>query len=311
VKTQPLIIFFLMAITMAFGPTGCGEDSSDAAPSGGGTGNTSSPQAFIAAMCADFSTCCGAAGLPADGAQCRAFYGAFVPTTGYAPMAAAACLSELKADTSGKCSGDFMRAPSCKKVFYAGGTKAPGDLCQDDNDCAPSPLGQVRCDSHFVNGASIQKCQVQIRGQAGSTPCLGTVDGNLTSSSGLPDTTPSTGYLCHVNDGLKCDGPSASCKAMTPIGGACTSNYYDCVTSAYCDLAEHKCKALVPLMGTCQSDEECVEGAYCNTSGNVCASARAVGQACASDSECASKDCTNLMCKAVNSLTLALLCGSK
>lgn len=93
---------------------------------------------------------------------------------------------------------------------------------------------------------------MQIRGQAGSTPCLGTVDGNLTFSSGLPDTAPSTGYLCQVSDGLKCDGASASCKAMTPIGGACTNNFYDCVTSAYCDVADHKCKVRVPVVGSCK-----------------------------------------------------------
>jgi hypothetical protein len=294
------ILAVLLGGAGAFGVVGCGESKSD------GAGDRDQ---FIAQLCAEFSGCCKAAGRPSDGAQCRAFYGAFAPATGYDQTAATACLDEVKAVGS-VCDANSLDSPSCGKVFAGSGTKKPGETCEDDNDCAPAESGRVECASEYVNGANIQQCQVRLPGTAGSTPCVGTRDGNITFYSGVSDAIPTTGYVCDVADGLSCDSQSGACKSLGAVGAACTGSSYQCVAAAYCSFTENQCKARLALGAACEDDDECAATAFCEPTGNTCAARHAIAAVCANNAECESDNCTNLKCGAKDDLTLAFLCGS-
>lgn len=285
---------------MVLAAIGCGDSEAD------------TKDEFIAQLCAEFADCCVAVGRPGDGAQCRAFYGAFLSSTsGYDQAAADACLDEFRALGSGKCDSASRSTPSCNKVFVSsGGTAKPGEACEDDSDCAPPAAGEVECVSNFVGDATVQQCQVRLPGTEGSAPCVGTVEGNLTVSVGGGDDIPAQGYLCDVADGLSCDSQSGACQALGEVGEACSGGQYACVPSAYCDFTDRMCKASLAVGAACQGFDECVEGASCDTTTGTCVALLAAGEACSSYSDCASGNCVNQKCEASDDLGLVLLCGS-
>src|SRR5688572_15688470 len=124
--------FTVGVFAMVLAAVGCGDSDAD------------NKDEFIEQLCAEFSDCCKAAGRPSDGAQCRAFYGAFVPAAGYDPVAAQSCLDEVRARTD-SCDTSSASAPTCGKVFAAasGGTKQPGEACEDDDECAAPETGEA------------------------------------------------------------------------------------------------------------------------------------------------------------------------
>ena len=146
---------------------------------------------------------------------------------------------------------------------------------------------------------------------AGSSPCVGTVDGNVTSFFGTDDGVPTTGYLCDVADGIACDSETNACELLAQVGETCNSSFYRCVPSAYCAFTTGTCEARLALGEGCTSNDECAVAAYCEPTSSTCASRRANGAVCASNSECESDDCTNQKCAAENDFGLALLCGSE
>jgi len=293
-------VLFRSALLWGWVCVGCGNDDSGAA-------NTND---FIAQLCAELSDCCKAAGRPSDGAQCRAFYGAFASGAKYDAASGNACLSEVHALGAGKCESSSTNTPSCRKVFStsSSGSKKPGEACDNDDDCAASDQGEVECVSHYVNGSTLQQCQVRITGQKGSSPCVGTVDGNVTFYSGSSDAVPSTGYLCHVSDGLTCNGTSGECEALGAVGEACTSSSYACVEDAYCS-TESKCAPRIAAGSPCQGSNSCAVGAYCKSDTQTCTAQAATGAACDKNEECVSKSCVNQKCDAEDNLSLAFLCG--
>lgn len=286
---------------LSFVVVGCG---------GNDSGGATNKDQFIAKLCAEFSTCCAAAGRPSDGAQCRAFYGAFTPATGFDATAGNACLSEVRA-LSNKCDNRSTDTPSCRLVFAdgEGGRKQPGETCEEDHDCAAASEGDVECVSRFVNSANVQQCQVRLPGKVGSTPCVGTVDGNLTFYSGSDDSFPPQGYLCDKADGLTCDGQSGACVALTTVGESCVGSFSGCVPDAYCGM-DGKCTARAQAGSPCTNDSGCVEEARCETGTKLCVARLAEGATCTASSECASSDCTNGKCAPETDLTLSFLCGT-
>jgi len=279
----------------------------------------SSRDDFITKYCAEFAPCCAKVSRPTDGASCRVFVTALAPPS-FDSSAADACLTELRAaatsptfcDSAGSASG-----PSCNKVFgSAAGTAKPGEVCTKDEECAPSAAGKVICASLFNNGTEIRKCQVQVAGKAGDSPCSGTVDGNVTSFSGsgtVTDVAPMT-YLCNVADGVYCDSTSMKCAAIGMVGDACSAfgGSYSCAKTAYCDSATSKCTARKAAGDACTSfSDQCSAGNYCDDTTSKCVAALAVGAACASSQACASDSCVNGKCAAAGSddLGLAFLCG--
>jgi hypothetical protein len=287
-----------VGIALALTVVSCGKSGGSAA------GNKDQ---FISQLCAEFSDCCKAAGRPSDGAQCRAFYGAFAPATGYDQSAATACLDEVRATGGNKCEEISGNTPSCNKVFQSSGTKKPGETCETDSDCAPPDAGEATCVSNYVNGATIQQCQTQLVGKVGSSPCVATIDGN-TSFSSNGEQIPASGYTCSLADGLACDDASQACTALGAVGEPCASGFYECVSGAYCALGT--CKPRVALGSPCTTDRDCVEGAACSSGGDTCVALRGAGEACTTSTECASRNCTNQKCAALNDLALTFLCGT-
>jgi hypothetical protein len=288
----------------------CGESNSGSG--GNGNGNLNGPATtkdqFIAQVCAEYADCCAAAGRPTDGAQCRAFYGAFAPPN-FDQAVANDCLAEIRA-LPDLCDSYSVETPSCEQVFSAGGTAMPGEECEDDDDCAPADEGSVECVTDFIEDATIQQCQVRLTGEEGSSPCVGTVDGNIIFSSGSDTGIPSMGYLCRLADGLTCDDVSGECRALAEVGEACSGGFYDCVAEAYCDFAEGMCTERIEVGEPCQTDDQCLASAYCDESDSTCAARNDVGESCSTNSQCISDQCTNEECAPEEDLALAFLCGS-
>lgn len=293
---------------------GCSSSSA-----GGTTGTASGKDDFLSQYCAEFAPCCAKAGLPSDGAACRAVYGALTPSN-YDAAAGNACLSEIRALSSSPTFCDNLgsttgSAPSCKKVFQTtAGTVAPGGECTQDKDCAPSSEGSAKCASLYKGGTTIKKCQIQIAGKAGDSPCVGTVDGNVTSysSSGTATDIPTKGYLCDVKDSVYCNSTSGKCTAISGVGGPCTSSYsHECAKDAYCDLSSKTCAAKKPASAACTGDQ-CITGTYCDDTTKVCTTQLAEGAACKTSKECLSNNCINSKCakSGLSDLSLAFLCGS-
>jgi hypothetical protein len=292
--------------------------SAAAACSSGDSGGSvaADSSSFISQLCAEYMPCCAKAGKPSDGAQCRAFYSAFTGSATYDAAAGSKCLEEVRAQKgSASFCDEGISAPSCEKAFGSNtGTKKPGEACSEDEECAPSAEGKVECASLFVGGSQIKKCQVQVTGKLGDTPCAGTVDGNTTSFSGSGTATdiPPKGYLCYVKDGLRCDSKTGACAAIAKVGEACEGfGSYLCTKDAYCDTTAKKCVARKAVGAACTgfSSEQCVEGAYCDSTTKACVASLAVGAPCKSSNECASGSCVNSACAAGGDLTTAFLCG--
>src|SRR5262245_19412632 len=138
--------------------------------------------AFIGRYCDIYKPCCTAAGLPGDGAACRALFAtSSSPKAKYDATQGDACISGLMEQSSqdGFCQGTVVPPSACARAFGGG-----AGACIQDSDCAPSSQGDVRCIAATVNGQMVPKCQVQILGTAGATPCVGSVRGGVTLYAG-------------------------------------------------------------------------------------------------------------------------------
>jgi hypothetical protein len=290
---------------------------------GDGGAGAGSAQAFVGSYCDLFAPCCVKADLRSDGQTCRIFLGAFAPVSRYDKQKGEACLAEMKVAAAKPefCAQSDDQTPKvCDEVFGpAQGTKAPGETCDQDDDCAPSSEGKVDCATSFAGTAQVRKCQVQVRGKAGDKPCIGSVEGGSTLSNGGFDDPPSKGFLCYDQDGLHCDSTSDACVAYKAVGESCTSSGFarDCVAGAYCDQTQKTCLARKPVGATCSegafsSQSECAAGNYCLAAG-TCAAQAALGAACTMDKQCQTDTCVNSTCRPnpVSNLGLALICGTK
>ena len=278
------------------------------------SGSSGGKNDFIARYCAEFNPCCAKAGLPSDGAQCRAFL-ALAFSGPYDASAGDACLADLQAESSSPtfCNANAsLETLSCKKVF-GGGSSAPGSACTQDSECAPSPDGPVRCASVFLaGGAELKKCQVNIPGKAGDSPCVGTVrrDGSSSgsgSSDGVTDVPPRA-YLCALAAGVYCDDNTHLCTAIAALGESCApASRFSCAADAYCDEASTKCVARKPTGAPCVFGGQCVAGDTCDSKGNTCVALLAGGEPCTGSQSCASGFCTNGKCG--RDSLLVFLCG--
>lgn len=290
----------------------CGSTSSSDAGSASG---------FVSSYCQAFTPCCQKAGKPTDGASCRAFIGAFTASETYDPVAGQQCLDAVHAASSQPdfCtnSSSSLDSSACANVFKStsGGTKAPGDTCSQDSECAPSTEGKVTCATHFeTGGGQTRKCQLSIVGKEGDAPCIGTKNGNVTSySSSSNATPPDRGYVCDVANGIACDSTTNECTHIGAVGEDCSTNaLYGCVATAYCDSASKKCVARLPEGADCSSFLPCTTDTYCDSTSKTCTAAIADGASCTTSSQCKSESCVNKICSSSGSsdLGLALLCGS-
>ena len=287
---------------------------------GSGTGGSSDKDAFFSSYCSVFAKCCATLNKPTDGATCRSLFGALGASYTYDPVKGQACLDELNAASSAPdfcaTAGSDQNEPSCKQALAqgGGGAKQPGDTCTQSSDCASSPDGSVACQTYFsTDGGNAQTriCQVQIHGKAGDTPCVGTVDGNVTFYSGSNNTPVPKGYICDKANGVRCDDKTVTCIALVPTGGSCVNGGSDaCVTTAYCDTTA-KCVDKLAAGADCSASafqSSCQDKLYCDSGTKKCTPALAIGQACTSSDQCTPNSCVNKVCTG-SSLGLSLLCG--
>jgi len=263
--------------------------------------------AFIAQYCDIYKPCCTAAGLPGDGKACEAlFASARSPKAKYDATAGDACIAGLmqSAGQPGFCTGDVVPPSACAAAF--GGTAGGG--CIQDSDCPASSAGDARCVSGFIGGMQVRKCQVQIRGASGSTPCVGSVRAGVTLYAGTASgDIPEQAYLCTSDDGLRCDG--TACVALTAAGGQCAL-YTDCVVDDFCDLTTGTCAARQAIGAACIGEAlECQDGGYCDEARMVCAAQLGVGTACTDNVQCQTGNCPNGACATTPTGGANVLCG--
>jgi hypothetical protein len=269
---------------------------------------------FIASYCDKYMPCCEKAGRPSDGAQCRAFLGAFASGT-YDPKAGEACLEafdEAAADAN-FCDGssEEFDSSACAGVFDpATGDGPPGSDCTKDSDCAHSDQGEVRCEIGFdAMGGELQKCQVQIEGKVGDSPCVATVEGSATEYTSSD--VPATGYLCNFAKGMYCDSATQACAAVANIGDACTDTQYQCGANGYCDDTTSTCAMRKGIGASCETfTRECAEGSHCDQTTMTCTALLTDGSPCTSGENCEAGACVNGTCgSSSNDFSLALICG--
>jgi hypothetical protein len=277
----------------------------------------SDPEKFADSYCAEVAKCCGRANLPADGKACHDLMTFASMGGSYDAKAGDACLAEMRSEVAAGtfCASLVSTTPTaCDSVYGTAstGSKKPGETCEFDFDCAPSSNGNVVCASLYVGSAFIYKCQVQVQGKVGDTPCAGTKNGNffLSSGSDATDIAPSA-IVCSTADGVECT--SGTCTALTALGATC-SGTSDCVRSAFCDPTKHQCIPKVTAGAACPSgdDDECLDGNYCAPGTKVCMAKGANGAACTTTSMCLSSNCPSGTCESngLDTFGLALICGT-
>lgn len=247
---------------------------------------------YIAAFCDTLGACCEMASMPADLARCRGLF----TSTGldYDPAAGEVCLREQRAAAA---EGTLCERPfsseACARAWIQHGSKHPGEACMADADCAPSEQGPVACQSPDPVG----RCQVQLRGSAGATPCVATVyPGYSSLREPAVGVTPTTAYLCYAADGLQCS-TNHVCTPFGIVGDRCQWSD-ECDESSYCATNANppQCAPRAPLGSRCES--ECAKGGWCNQLTHVCEPQRPANAACEGHQQCLSSICLNDRCVA-------------
>ena len=300
----------MLARTVAFGifTTACVMACSSG---GSGTGSASSAQSFVQQYCALTSGCCEKQGKKPDQLKCEQFYTVFTAQAAYDPIKGQQCLDASRADAT-LCEGSSDATDAaCEGVFEqsgaAAGSKQPGEDCEDDDECASSNDGDVDCSFRSSNGATIRKCQVQVRAKE-NDDCVGDKRVGDSFTSGGSSELDRVG-ICWEADGLYCDFQSKKCVKRVAVGDPCQSFSVQCVTGARCDTTDRVCVALKGSGETCTPSEstfdaECQEKLYCSESTSKCTPVLAAGAACTKDVECRPGGCVNGKCSGGSSTLL-------
>lgn len=262
---------------------------------------------FIADYCDVYKPCCAAAGLPDDGVACEALLTSNRPPgAAFSAPSAGHCLSNLRmiANQPGFCEGDVLPPSSCSRVFG----EMPEGACIQDGDCPPSDQGDARC---IAGGTQAPRCQIQARGQLGSTPCVGDVRGGVVLYSGaMSGDVPDLGYLCDDADLLRCDtAQTGACVALADVGASCLLTS-DCVATAFCDGSTGLCATRKPVGTPCADPAgECEAGSFCDLANLTCAAQLDVGAPCTENAQCLTGNCPDGSCQPTPTGGANPLCG--
>jgi hypothetical protein len=162
-----------------------------------------------------------------------------------------------------------------------------------------------------VNNTFIDKCQVQIAGKAGDTPCVGTQEGTdfLSYQASNATDVVSRGYVCDVANAVTCQ--DGTCVALKALGASCLIST-ECVRTAYCSYPGDVCTTKISAGGACNgiAGSECVDSAYCDTNARQCMAKLANGAACTSLITCQSLYCSGGTCQGSSTAGLSIFCGS-
>lgn len=295
--------------------------SSSGNPSGSGTGTAAS--SFVAQYCDLFGQCCTKAQKTYDQGKCAAFLSAFTSDATFDAAKGETCLAAVRSKQNDPSfcdngSGDG----ACEGVFEqtGSGSKQPGELCDDSDDCAPSSEGPTRCVSSFANQATTRTCQIQARGKEGEDGCVGYKDGNTTVTSGSSSSSSDAGagpptrvVVCWTADGLFCDRTTKKCTRSAPVGGDCQTNAeFSCEKSAFCDPSSRKCVARLNAGQTCSqlNAKQCADKHFCDDATKTCTPSTPTGSPCEKNEQCENRQCTNGKCAASfgGSFTTSILC---
>jgi hypothetical protein len=269
-------------------------------------------ETFVDNYCAEVTKCCAGANLLADGKACRNQWALYALAGPYDAKAGGACLSEVRSQVS---AGTFCKSlgrsfpATCAAVYGGGGSggKQPGDACRYDSDCATSSEGDVVCASANIAGTFVSRCQVRIRGTAGSRPCAGTQEagGFVNYSDPNAYEVPAKAYVCNLADGIQCW--YGNCVALVAVGGPCDLSNA-CVRSAYCHSGT--CTTRIAAGSTCTGGDsaECADGNFCDSSSKQCTGKVANGGRCTDSAMCQSAYCLNNSC-AEDQSGLSSACG--
>lgn len=132
------------------------------------------------------------------------------------------------------------------------GTTAPGEACSRSDECAPASEGVASCVPNRASDAPAFVCVVEIDGQEGDSPCVGTATEFLTSyQSGEV-----RGYVCDARKGVVCSTSTSRCEAIKAEGEACDPDeHLPCGPNAGC--TGSVCVARLPDGSPCDFYTEC------------------------------------------------------
>jgi hypothetical protein len=267
--------------------------------------------AFTAAVCDSVEPCCQASKYGWSRSGCESAAAKLVQTSAasasiagvtWDAQAAGKCIAGIKHDYAG-CNApiNIDLYDACRAVLV--GSKAPGEACTNQLECASPPNGQARCTSLRTDAGTVtpQVCTVQAsmyaRGKLGdpcNENCKYSDIGSL-SCYGGPGTKNGSANApivanCFENDGLYCDDVTVTCTARKPLGAAC-KQHFECEVGRFCQSG--KCATPLPLGASCVSGG-CEPGLYCEMRKEfVCKQALPDGSSCSAspDSHCGSGLC--------------------
>jgi hypothetical protein len=269
--------------------------------------------AVARALCAELEPCCSKYGYGFKDDACERIVAGFTQT----PVSEARSLGLVfDAGAADKCvratitlarlceptvEQYYEREAACNRVYR--GTKAPGEPCQADVECAFGPGESPTC-SDDVGGAP-SFCTIRRRGVEGDD---------------CRDDAPGFTFIeCPGEDGLRCDLNLGRCVRQSSDGSPCTSSY-ECFDAAYCRLGVCVAKGgpgaeCAPLSDSCFppgcDEKPCAAGLYCDAATRTCAVARPWGEACERSEECGDEaECRGGRCEPEDLLASVEFCGA-
>jgi hypothetical protein len=329
-----LPLFLFLSLPIFFPACSDGDGSGGTSSVSGSAANVDQFVASVADMyCAKAASCCASRGLDGSGNQCRSLISASKSKSDpskYDPAKGQACLDQLKAAASATpdaCqflfSDETLDTPACESALPPkGGTKAPGEPCSENEECARPDGAEAECykQTIFENGGSktTSYCRTFRPGKENDAPCFWTVDGDnwfSPFSGSSSDKKPTEGFSCNVADGLHCadgsDGAPPACKRLIASGGACS--FADkCEKGLFCKQGTCAPRGAVGAACDTFSFKSCVDDAFCESESKTCQAKKAPGTACELSEECKEGSCENSVCKkggGLEDFALTFLCG--
>ena len=254
-------------------------------------------------QCKLLSVCCVQAGRSASTAVCESSILSLSSPYDYDPVAGRACLADMQkqAKLPDFCSLDNDSAACAATVKIKRGSVQPGAQCAFDAQCAPSPRGNVRCQTPVdsLMASTIGICRLEIVGKKGDAPCVGTAlfDIDYPFYVTAPDSL-ALGYICpNLNGkGLRC-GESGACEPVPPKTGSCAQfDKTGCEADQRCNLVTGACAAKQGYGDSCTYLDDCESHAFCDESRGTCQPRNGEGATCAEDVQCLNAECKEGKC---------------
>ncbi|MCS6900812.1 MAG: hypothetical protein RMJ98_14470 [Myxococcales bacterium] len=330
-------LLMMLAIPALF--PACNDDSGSSG-TGSVSGSAATADQFIASVadivCTKTAPCCQSRGFDGSGTQCRNLLTSRSKSTAdlskYDPAKGQACLDQLKAAaaaTPDSCEFLFsesespLSTPACESALPPkGGSKAPGEPCSQDEECATPEGAEAEChkETTFENGGTktTSYCRILRPGKEGSAPCFRTIDGNtqytFSSGSNAKDK-PTEGFSCNMAEGFHCasssDGAPPTCKRLLTSGATCS--FPDkCEKNLFCK--QGVCSPRGGQGAECDTFDStsCTDDFFCESKSKTCQAKKNPGSPCEFSEECKAGNCNNGTCtkeSGFEDFILTVICG--